>query len=256
MLAVQWLMRKRAYVGTLRFLLTLGLLWGYCAVVGSPAPAVRACVMMSIYVLAQWAGWQYDLLTALCFAAALIVFVRPAQLFAAGFCLSFTATAGIALYYKGFAARLMRVRRMPKKLAQGIAVYAAAQIGILPASIWFFSQIQPYGLLGNLIIVPLSGIVTVGGLLSAALGALWLGAGRVVAYPVGVACAGMEWLARALAAMPLAQLGISGLKFLHVALFYFGAAALSRYCLIGRGGKRALAVGVGAAMLATAMLPF
>jgi competence protein ComEC len=243
MLAVQWLLRKRVYVGTLRLLFTLLLLFGYCAVVGMPPPAVRATLMMALYVFAQWAGLKYDLLTALAFSAALIVLFRPAQLFAAGFCLSFAATAGIALFYKGIARNLARVPHLPKWAAQGVAVWVSAQIGILPAVLWFFGTLQVYGLLANLIIVPLSAVVTLGGLLSGLVGLAVPALGSLVSLPVGWGCTLIGWIAGLVASLPLAEITGLTVSSAQVAVYGAAAAVQSRFCLLPKRMKRMALMG-------------
>ncbi len=232
MVALQWLLGKRTYASTFRLVITLLLLWIYCAVVGFVASALRACLMLSLYLFASWAGWQYDLLTSICLAAAILAAIQPAQLFAAGFCLSFSATAGIALFYPTFTKNLNRLKFLPKRINQALSVWAAAQIGIMPFMIYFFRQVQLYGALGNLLAVPLSSIVTVGGLLSALLGLVLFPLGSVIAWGVRWVCIAIETIAKLCAALPGAQITLPSARFVFLAAWCLIALILSRYCLL------------------------
>ncbi len=240
LLAIQWTMRRKTRMYTWRLILTLSLLWGYCALAGMPTSAVRACVMMSLFVFAQWAGWQYDLVTSLCLAAALIVLVRPAQLFSAGFCLSFSATAGIALFYRSFLQRLMRISWMKKRIAQAVAVWACAQIGVTPFIIVFFRTVPLYGLISNLFIVPLAGVVTLGGLISGLVGAVSTDIAWALAQPVRAVAALIEVLTRWVASLPASQIKILSFGAYQVVLWCVAAAICSRYCLVGKNVKWAV----------------
>ena len=241
LLAIQWLLRHKTRVSTLRLMLTLALLWGYCTLVGLPTSAVRACVMMSMFVFAQWAGWQYDLMTSLCLAAALIVLVRPAQLFTAGFCLSFSATAGIALFYRSFVQRLTRTPKTPKRAAQTIAVWASAQIGIFPFIVVCFRTVPLYGFISNLFIVPLAAVVTLGGLISGLIGLISMDIAWVLAQPVGAVAALIEGATRWIASLPASQIAITSFGAWQVVLWCMAAVVCSRFCLVGK--KTKLAVG-------------
>ena len=247
LMALQWLLGKRTYGSTGRLLITLALLWAYCAVVGWPSSAVRACLMLSLYLLANWAGWQYDLLTSILFAAAIIAAFRPAQIFTAGFCLSFSATLGIALFYPSFVKALGRLKFIPKRIGQALGVWASAQMGIMPFMIYFFHTVQLYGAFGNLLAVPLSSIVTVGGLLSGLVGLIFLPAGKAIAWVVGWVCAAIETLARLFAALPAAQIALMTARLSLLFGWCFAAVVLSRYCLLPRRAKMILA-GLGAAI--------
>ncbi len=247
MVALQWLLGRRTYASTTRFLITLALLWCYCAVVGWPASAVRACLMLSLYLLANWAGWQYDLLTSICFAAAVIAAAQPAQLFTAGFCLSFSATLGIALFYPSFTKGLSHVKFVPRRINQALCVWASAQIGIMPFLIYFFHTVQLYGALGNLPVVPLSSIVTVGGLLSGLMGLIFLPAGRAIAWVVRWVCVLIEAIARFFTGLPAAQITLQTTRLSLIFGWCFVVIVLSRYCLLSSKAKMIIGA-VGAAI--------
>ena len=169
-----------------QILLVLSGLWLYCAMVGFPASAVRACCMTTLALLAQARGERYDLLTALAISAFVILFFAPAQLFAAGFLLSFGAMLGIAALCGPIEKGLCF---LPQWLRTSLALSISAQMGVWPIGSYLFGTIQLYGLITNLAVVPLASVITVGGLVSCLLS------------PLGILAQGIAWVVEGLAAL-------------------------------------------------------
>ena len=122
-----------------QILLVLLSLWLYCAMVGLPASAVRACCMSTLALLAQVRGERYDLLTALAVSALVILFVAPAQLFAAGFLLSFGAMLGIAALCGPLEKGL---HFLPQWLRASLSLSLSAQMGVWPIGSYLFGTVQ------------------------------------------------------------------------------------------------------------------
>ncbi|MEE8473016.1 MAG: DNA internalization-related competence protein ComEC/Rec2 [Dehalococcoidia bacterium] len=83
--------RERPYY----ILLPLLALWLYIILSGMRPPAIRAGVMMSLFLAAEYLGRQRSTPTALVFAAAAMVGIHPHILWDVGFQLSFLALAGL-----------------------------------------------------------------------------------------------------------------------------------------------------------------
>lgn len=79
-------------------LLCLTLIWAFVVMSGSSPSAVRAGIMLSVFLLAPVFGRENDRTTSLCFALALILAANPFAAGSVSLQLSFSAMAGIYLF--------------------------------------------------------------------------------------------------------------------------------------------------------------
>jgi len=79
------------------FVVTLLVLWLYAVLAGMSPPVARAAIMVSIFLLGAHLGRQGSSLTAICFAAAVMVAIDPHILWQVSFQLSFGAVLGLIL---------------------------------------------------------------------------------------------------------------------------------------------------------------
>jgi len=84
--------------------LTLALMWLYALLAGMHPPIIRAAIMGSLFLIAEYLGRQRSAIIALAFAAAVMVGVQPYVLWSVSFQLSFLAMAGLILLYPYFQA--------------------------------------------------------------------------------------------------------------------------------------------------------
>ncbi|MGD9873768.1 MAG: DNA internalization-related competence protein ComEC/Rec2 [Kiritimatiellia bacterium] len=158
---------------------------------GMAASAVRACIMAVVYWSAPLFRRKPDAASALAAAAILILAAAPQQLFAPGFVLSFSAVAGIMLFYPVFRRiysiplkspnwvpgprpRPVRwLRSLAEKIIDLAAVSTAAWLVSAPTTAYYFNMSSPIGLIGNIFIVPGSSIVLLTGVLSLVFGSLF-----------------------------------------------------------------------------------
>ncbi len=144
----------------------------YCWITGFSPAAVRAAVMLLLLTLAHAFGRRQDPLTTLSAAALIVLATNPLQLYAAGFILSFTAVGGILLLYtpilSGFSRLFCGKRRKPapgfwgslgNRIAQLLSVSLSAQIGVLLPTALYFHKLPLYGILFNLLAVPLASLL-------------------------------------------------------------------------------------------------
>lgn len=122
-------------------------------------------------LLAQLASRRPDRLTTLAAAMLVVLALDPLQAWSAGFVLSFSAMLGITLLLPPLTRLFVRLFPYPEKsrplryalgrLGRGAlsltAVSLAAQVGVLLPTAAYFHQLPLYGVLINLLIVPLAG---------------------------------------------------------------------------------------------------
>ena len=154
-------------------LLSVAVMLLYCIMTGMPVSAVRAVIMFVLSVAALLVRRTYDLRTASAAAALIMLIINPDRIYDAGFLLSFSSVLGIGVIYPGIRELLMqmfgkteirmlhrsgnRAVRMTMSLLRTLVFSTALQLTVLPFTMWFFYQLPAYGVLVNLIVVPLAG---------------------------------------------------------------------------------------------------
>lgn len=128
-----------------------------------PISAVRAYVMIAIFFSAILVGREADGLRSLVLAGVFILLVQPSSLLEPGFQLSFAAVLALIVYYRWWAVRResdawenASLLRRGVDYILGIAMTSlVAGAATAPLAAYHFHQFASYGLLANMICVPL-----------------------------------------------------------------------------------------------------
>lgn len=155
----------------------------YAALAGGSPSVVRAAVMADVYLLAILLDRRGELLNSLALSALLLLWWNPRWLFEVGFQLTYLATLGIVLTVPAVSARFVGAPRPLRHLLESVAITLAATAMTAPVLATAFNRLAPVGLIANLPVVPLAGLVT----------ALGLGTGASLL----VVPEGLPWLTRA-----------------------------------------------------------
>lgn len=143
---------------------------------------VRAAIMASFALLAVFLGREDDILNLLFLSAFLILLHNPLTLYDVSFQMSFLCVLGIFWLYPAICEPLKQplkklaknwpewLRRLPLIIWEAAAISLSAQIMLLPVLAGYFHQLSLIGALANLLIVPLSGVMMIGGVAQALLG--------------------------------------------------------------------------------------
>ncbi len=142
------------------FVISVVILFLYCVFAVFSPSVVRASVMFLVGGGAALLGEERDGLNALGFAVTIILTVSPIMLFEAGFLMSAGAVFGI-LNFSSVIIDGLRKLKLPQKIAQAVAVSASAQLGILPACVMFFGNIQLYSIIINALLIPIMSLLYV-----------------------------------------------------------------------------------------------
>ena len=152
----------------------------FVCITGFDASIVRAAIMAWIVLLAQVLRRDADIYNSLGLSALIILLINPFNLFNIGFLLSFSATLGIVLFYKNIEKVIPKA--IPKIIRETAAATIAAQLGVTPVTVYFFNNFSVVSLLSNILVVPMTGIVTVLGLVMAIVGQISEVMARLIGY--------------------------------------------------------------------------
>jgi competence protein ComEC len=133
--------------------LTLTLTWLYALLAGMHPPIIRAAIMGSLFLIAEYLGRQRSAIIALAFAAAVMMGVQPYLLWSVSFQLSFLAMAGLVLLYPYFqawgrkgVASLFRARErtvaVGGMITDGFAATLAAIVVVWPLIAYNFGVVS------------------------------------------------------------------------------------------------------------------
>lgn len=154
----------------------------FLAFVGFTPSAVRAVTMICVVMMARVLFRSHDRLNEIAIAALLILCIEPFYLFHIGFQLSFITVLGLCLAAEQTELHRQKDRTWKDWLADSIRFSLYASLFSFPMVAYYFYSVSLVGILANLIIIPLSGLLLGFGILSAVSGMVWM--------PLGIFAAG------------------------------------------------------------------
>ena len=191
----------------------------YLLLAGSPVPAVRSFVMVAFVLAAVLIDRRGLSLVALAWAAFGILLFEPDSMLGASFQMSFMATLSIVSLYERHGRRLRYkggwIRRLLWMLLATMLTSLAATVATAPFIIFHFNRFQPWGLLANVAVGPLTTFLIMPGVVLALL--LWpFGWEAPGVWLMRYGIEGMLGVARAVSSLPYAAIplpppSISGL---------------------------------------------
>lgn len=137
----------------------IGVLTLFALTAGARVACLRATLMVAVYLAADLVDREPDTPTALSLSAVVLLLLNPANIFDAGFILSFASVASILLFMERISDLLAW---LPWILRSNVAMTASAQLLTIPLVALYFHVFAPIGFLANLVMIP---VLT---------GALWL----------------------------------------------------------------------------------
>ena len=211
----------------------------YCSLVGWRVPTLRAALMVGSYLLALCIERRSDARYALVLAAVLIVLVDPWAFADVGFRLSFAAVAAILLaaaaVLKPYPTPPSRGQRRRRYLLTYVTASVAAYLGTLPILMQAFHTVPTFGILTNLLLLPLAGLLVPAGMLALGLLVLCPNAAPVVFSTLAYPISWLVGLTDLVAALPNAQFHLASPSALMIAAYY---GALASLVVGGRWSKR------------------
>lgn len=255
-LALRWPIKKIAAAAA------LGAACAYLMLAGAPVPTQRAFLMTGLVLTAAMLDRAAISMRLVAWAATAVLLIRPESVLGPSFQMSFAAVIGLVAAYEAWRSRAQRdgavdggapspIRRCGRYLGGLLLSSAVATVATAPIGLHHFQTIPSYGVLANLVAVPVTGAL----IMPAGLVALLL-------HPVGLAGPAlvvMGWgidlvlaVASTVAAWPGAVLRLPAPPVAATLLMAGGGLWL---CLFERRprwlGLIAVAAGAGLALLGT-----
>lgn len=129
---------------------------------GFSGSVLRAALMCLMAMLALAVNSQKYTVNLMVGSMLLILIIEPNYLFDVGFQLSYLAVFSIVFCYPIIQPFFKAKNVIANYFTEIIGVSIAAQVGVLPLSIYYFKQIPLLFLLGNLIAIPLTSFLLIG----------------------------------------------------------------------------------------------
>ena len=155
---IYWILKKLKVKGWWRVAIIVPLLFAYAYLCNFSYSIIRACIMAIVLMIAPLLFSEYDLLSSICFAGSLILLIEPIALFALSAQLSFGCVFGIAMIYPLFKKGLNKIH-INHPITDSFCISLSTIISTSVFMAYYFGYLQPIGLISNIIIIPIFGIL-------------------------------------------------------------------------------------------------
>ena len=147
------------YGRLIKLIIILLLLWSFAIIAGLSASVTRAVTMFSIVAIALHSNRKTNIYNTLAISVFILLLCKPMFLFDVGFQMSYLAVFAIV----SIQPLLYRLWKPNWKITNYIwkisTVTIAAQVGVVPISLYYFHQFPSLFFISNLVIIPFLGIV-------------------------------------------------------------------------------------------------
>jgi len=197
----------------------------YLALSGGSVSTLRAFVMVGVMYMALLIDRRAITLRAVAIAALIILLLRPEELLGPGFQMSFAATIALVGVYARWPVVGRRLPDWARPVAAVVFSSLIAGAATAPFAAAHFNLFPRYGLLANVLSVPVMGAVVAPGGVAAAVG--WLvGLGAAGLWVMELGLRWILWIAGWVAGLPAAVGGIKAPAVWSVPLLSFGTLLL------------------------------
>lgn len=173
---------KKIRIGNLASCIaTIFLLILFVFITGFSASVVRAVLMGIMILLGKIIMRETDIYTSISAAAILLLALNPYTIYDIGFQLSFCATISLVMFYPKLKV-LIDHKYIPNVVSDTLAATIAAQIGVVPITLYYFNNFSTISILSNLLVVPLVQIITIIGFIMVFVGIVNINAAILVGY--------------------------------------------------------------------------
>lgn len=149
----------------IRTVLLLLLLWSFALIAGLSPSITRASLMFSFIAIGMQLQRPVSVMNSLFVSLFILLLLQPSLIFQVGFQLSYLAVFAIVAFQPKLRSLLQPKSRFTRFFWDLTTVSIAAQLGVLPLSLYYFHQFPGLFFLSNLVILPFLGIILGAGIL-------------------------------------------------------------------------------------------
>jgi len=211
--------------------LTLAITWLYAMLAGMHSPIIRAAIMGSLFLIAEYLGRQRSAIIALAFAAAVMVGIQPPVLWSVSFQLSFLAMAGLILLYpyfqvwgrKGIASLFgakERIAAAGSMITDGFAATLAAIVAVGPLIAYNFGVVSLVALPATFFSLPALPFIIVTAALVAFAGLFALFTAQILGWLAWLFLSYLVLVVKGFDALPHSSLEVSTVSTWHIWGYY------------------------------------
>ena len=144
---------------TIKLVVVVLLLWSYAFIAGLSPSIVRAVTMFSFVAYALYLNRPTNSFNIIALSMLFILLVKPLFLFQLGFQMSYAAVFAIVWIYPKLQRFWFPDNFIIRKTWQLLSVSVAAQLGVLPISLFYFHQFPALFFISNLLVIPFLGLI-------------------------------------------------------------------------------------------------
>ena len=229
---------------------------GYTLLTGAQVPTVRSCIAALLVLAGLALGREALSLRLVAAGAVVVLLISPESLVGPSFQMSFASVATIIALHEAGPIRAFFARReeglhyrLARHLVSLILTGLAVEFALMPFALYHFHRAGFYGVLANLVAIPLTTFITMP-LEAAALALDAVGLGHPAWVVTGWSLDALLWIAHRVAAMPGAVAMLPTMPTAAFAMIVVGGL----WCCLWRGRGRPLGLVVMVAGVAWAML--
>lgn len=154
---------KIKYGKTLKMIAILSFLWLFAFLTGLPASVTRAVTLFTFVSIGSYYNQQNNVYNAVAVSALILLIFNPNFVFDIGFQLSYAAVISILLFQPFYKRCYFTKNKIGIYFIDIILVSLAAQIGVLPLSLYYFNQLPLLFLVANIVVIPLASCILIFG---------------------------------------------------------------------------------------------
>lgn len=218
LLPLLWLLKRLGFNRRWSSAIAFPMMIFYVFATGMEASVVRAAIMAGVTLIGMLFWRKTDIYCSMAASAIIILIKNSYMLYDLGFILSFAATLSLAIFHKPLLDRLSV--KIPKSIRSTLAATLAAQLGVIPVVAYCFNTFSVVSVLSNLLVVPLTGFLTLLGALLAIVGNLALSLGQLLGQFTRIVVDILLFLTENIAAIPWAEIGLATPSLLFVMIYY------------------------------------
>lgn len=232
-------LRKRKFSYAVSCICSSFVLLFYAIMTGFGNSVFRAVIMFLIFLLAQYFGAEYDMVTSMSLAGILMLYDSPLRILESGCIISFTSIFAIGMIVP-FAKELEKKRRKSKlipgeflieskwkkRIRQAFLTSVIISMVIGPLLLRFYYQWSPYSVLLNLFVIPAMSPLLLSAITGGVVGLFQLWAGMAGCIPAVLLLRGFHVIFQFIHKMPGAVIVTGCPSWWKILLFYLAELCL------------------------------